>query len=200
MIANTTVSIIVPMYNNEQFITETIQSVLNQTYNDFEMLIVDDCSNDKSVSIVESFCKKDARIKLIKLENNSGAAFARNKAISVANGRYIAFLDADDLWKKDKLKKQIEFMDAKKCGFSCASYEVIAEDGTDLQKKIKMLPKLDYKGFLTNNLLQTVGIMIDRNIVSDELIKMPDLRRRQDAATWLQILKSGHECTVLKIH
>lgn len=193
-IYNNMVTIITPMYNDANFIEETIESVLKQTYKDFELIIIDDCSYDKSVDIVKKYQEKDDRIILYRLNKNSGAAIARNKGLELAKGRFISFLDADDLWKVDKLEKQINIMKNEKYAFSCASYEVISEEGVNLNKKITMLPKVDYKGFLTNNLLQTVGIMIDRNQVENKLITMPNLRRRQDAATWLQILKSGYNC------
>ena len=97
------VSIITPVYNVEKFIGETIESVINQTYTEWEMILVDDCSTDKSAEIIKSFCKRDSRLKYHKLEINSGAAVARNTALDMAKGRYIAFLDSDDLWEKDKL-------------------------------------------------------------------------------------------------
>ena len=107
---NDLISIITPSYKSERFIAQTIESVLVQTYKEWEMIIVDDVSPDNSNEIIEEYCKKDSRIKLIKLEKNSGPAVARNRAIEEANGRYIAFLDADDLWYPEKLEKQISFM------------------------------------------------------------------------------------------
>ena len=104
------VSIITPTYNSEKFISETINSVLNQTYTNWELLITDDCSTDKTVEIVESYVKKDCRIKFFSLKKNSGAAIARNNSIKNSKGRYISFLDSDDLWLKNKLELQINFM------------------------------------------------------------------------------------------
>ena len=115
-----------------------------------------------------------------------------------ASGRFIAYLDADDIWLPNKIKEQVEFMLERNIGFSCTSYQVIDDNGKELNKQIYMLPEVDYVGFLTNNLLQTVGIMVDTNIVDKELLVMPDIRRRQDAATWLQILKAGYKCYGLK--
>lgn len=123
-----------------------------------------------------------------------GAARARTRAMQEGTGRYVAYLDADDIWKSDKLEKQVKFMQQQKIGFSCTSYEVINNDGKPLNKYIHMLPKVNYVGFLTNNLLQTVGIMVDTGIVEKKYLVMPDIRRRQDAATWLQILKAGYDC------
>ena len=191
---NNTVSIIMPAYNCQKYIAESIESVKKQTYQEWELLIVDDCSTDNTCRIVRTYAEDDDRIRLYNQSDNLGAGAARNRGLFESTGRYVAYLDADDIWYPDKLSKQIEFMDSKNAGFSCTSYEVIGDEGNLLNKKVHMLPKVDYVGFLTNNLLQTVGIMVDTTIVSKECLVMPNLRRRQDAATWLQILKEGHAC------
>ena len=188
------VSIITPSWNSEKYIADAIKSVQQQTYQNWEMIIVDDCSSDNTVRTVEKIAKEDLRIRIFKQDVNKGAAKARNRSLCECTGRYIAYLDADDIWKKDKLEKQVKFMRDHECGFSCTSYEVIDDEGTPLNKEVHMLPKVDYVGFLTNNLLQTVGIMVDINIIDKKYLMMPDLRRRQDAATWLQILKAGYKC------
>ena len=188
------VSIITPSWNSENYIVDTIKSVQNQIYKNWEMIIVDDCSTDHTVDIIEAIAKEDPRIKLIKQPVNGGAAKARNISLNEATGRFIAYLDADDIWKPDKLEKQVSFMKSKPCSFSCTSYEVVDDDGKPLNKQVHMLPEVDYVGFLTNNLLQTVGIMVDIDIVDRKYLEMPDIRRRQDAATWLQILKAGYKC------
>ena len=188
------VSVITPTYNSAEYMEETIRSVQGQTYTNWEMIIVDDCSTDNTCEIVENIISTDNRIKLIKQEHNQGAGAARTLAMKKSTGKYIAYLDADDIWMPDKLEKQVRFMSEKNIGFSCTSYEVIDNEGKSLKKYIHMLPKVDYVGFLTNNLLQTVGIMVDTEIVDKNCLVMPDIRRRQDAATWLQILKAGHDC------
>ena len=124
---NDLVSIIMPSYNTEQYIAETIQSVINQTYQNWELIIVDDCSTDNTDTVVGKI--KDSRIRYLKNEKNSGAAVSRNKALREANGRWVAFLDSDDLWKPEKLEKQISFMMKKKCYFSYTNYEEIDADG-----------------------------------------------------------------------
>ena len=188
------VSIITPSWNSEKYIEKTIESVQKQTYMNWEMIVVDDCSTDRTVEIVEKISKEDPRVRIIRQEINGGAAKARNRSLCEATGRYIAYLDADDIWKSTKLEKQVEFMKAHHCGFSCASYEVIDDEGRALNKEVHMLPSVDYVGFLTNNLLQTVGIMVDTSIIDKKYLVMPDIRRRQDAATWLQVLKAGYKC------
>ncbi|MDO4492077.1 MAG: glycosyltransferase family 2 protein [Lachnospiraceae bacterium] len=192
------VSIITPLYNSERYVADTIRSVQAQTYQNWEMILVNDCSTDSSVQIVEEFAAKDPRIRLLHQKEQGGAAKARNHALECAEGRFIAYLDSDDLWKPDKLEKQVRFMKKKKIGFSCTSYEVIDDAGKSLDKQVYMLPKVDYVGFLTNNLLQTVGIMADLTVVDRKYLVMPDMRRRQDAATWLQVLKAGFCCYGMK--
>lgn len=193
------VSVITPSWNSEKYIKRTIESVQKQTYSNWEMIIVDDCSSDKTVEIVEGIAKKDKRIRVLRQSTNSGAGAARTRAMQNATGRFIAYLDADDIWKPDKLEKQVRFMCEKNCAFSCTSYEVIDNVGKPLHKYVHMLPKVDYIGFLTNNLLQTVGIMVDTEKVDKKYLVMPDIRRRQDAATWLQVLKAGFDCYGLDI-
>lgn len=188
------VSIVTPSYNSEKYIMNTIRSVIAQTYANWEMIIVDDCSSDGTVELVENISRSEPRVKVYRQKENGGAGKARNRATELAKGDYIAYLDADDIWKPEKLERQIDFMIKNKCVFSCTSYEVIDNEGKPLNKEIHMLPKVDYVGFLTHNLLQTVGIMVDVTVVDKKYLMMPDIRRRQDAATWLQILKAGYEC------
>ena len=188
------VTVITPTWNSEKYICEAIKSVQSQTYKNWEMIIVDDHSTDTTVEIVKEIAKRDFRIRIIENKHNQGAAIARNIAVENKTGRYVAYLDSDDRWKTEKLEKQIKFMKDKDCGFSCTSYDVIDNFGNKLNKTIYMLNKVDYKKYLTNNLLQTVGIMVDTYKINEKFLKMPNIRRRQDAATWLQILKAGYPC------
>lgn len=182
-----------PLYNGEAWLEEAIGSLRAQSYQNWELIVVDDASTDKGPALAERFCALDSRIRLLHLAENNGAAVARNRALEQVSGRYVAYLDADDRWRPDKLEKQLRFMEERGCGFSCSSYQVMEENGR-LRRKVQMPPKLDYKGFLSHNLLQTVGVMVDLEKVNRDLLVMPNLRRRQDAATWLQILKAGHCC------
>ncbi len=194
MLENKIVSIITPVYNCEKFLENTIQCVLKQNYTDWELLLVDDCSSDHSASIALEYAKKDSRIKYFKLEENSGAAIARNYALNKSKGRFIAYLDADDLWKRDKLEKQVAFMLDNHYAFTCTDYEKIKEDGESLNKIIKIPKKVNYNLFLRNTIIQTVGVMVDTNITGKTVLEMPNIKRRQDAATWCQILKAGYDC------
>lgn len=188
------VTIVTPSWNSGKYIKETIVSVQAQTYQNWEMIIVDDCSTDNTVDIVKEISEKDPRVRILVQDINGGAAKARNRSMQAGTGRFVAYIDADDIWKPEKLEKQVFFMKSKNCGFTCTSYEVIDDNGKPKKKYIHMLPKADYKEFLTNNLLQTVGIMVDTQKIDKKYLIMPDIRRRQDAATWLQILRAGHEC------
>lgn len=188
------ISIITPVYNCEKLIGNTIETVINQTYTNWEMLLVDDCSTDNSEKIIEEYIRKDNRVKYFKLEQNSGAAVARNYALEKSEGRFIAYLDSDDLWKPEKLEKQVDFMLKHNYAFSCTDYEKIDEQGNSLNKIVKIPQKVDYNLFLRNTIIQTVGVMVDTNITGKELLVMPNIRRRQDAATWCQLLKNGFNC------
>ena len=183
-----------PSYNAEKHVMEAIQSVRSQTMTEWELLVSDDCSTDETRAVVEKAAKEDSRIHLFTLKKNSGAAAARNNSLINARGRYIAYLDADDIWFPEKLEHQIAFMEERNAAFSCCAYEVIDEDGNPMGRTVRMLDECNYWGFLTHNLLQTVGIMIDSERIDRNLLIMPLLRRRQDAATWLQILRAGYIC------
>ena len=145
------VSIITPAYNAAACIAETIECVLAQTYTNWEMLIVNDCSKDDTAEIVQSYVVKNKHIKLINLQQNSGAAAARNTAIKNAKGRYIAFLDSDDLWKKEKLQKQIGFMQQNRYAFTYTSYEHFKETKENIQNQVQIPKSLNYKQALKGN-------------------------------------------------
>lgn len=184
---NNLVSVITPSYKSERFISQTIESVLDQTYTKWEMIIVDDLSPDNSNEIVEKYCKKDSRIKLIKLNKNSGPAVARNRAIEESNGRYISFLDADDLWKSEKLEKQIKFMQDKDCSLSYSAYETMSEEGVFDNNIINPPLKLSYKDLLKSNHIGCLTAIYDTQKV--DKIFMPLIDKRQDYGLWLKILR-----------
>lgn len=188
------VSIITPVYNCAKLLPKTIESVISQTYKNWEMILVDDCTPDNSAEIIKNYMKDEPRIKYFKLDNNSGAAVARNKALELSKGRFIAYLDADDLWKPEKLEKQVDFMIKNDYAFTCTDYEKINEDGDPLNKIVKIPKEVNYNLFLRNTIIQTVGVMVDTNKTGKKLLVMPNIRRRQDAATWCQLLKNGFNC------
>ncbi|BBY80089.1 putative teichuronic acid biosynthesis glycosyltransferase TuaG [Mycolicibacterium pulveris] len=185
-------SVITPTFNCRNYVEEAIASVQSQTYDNWELVIVDDCSEDHTFELVQRVAQNEPRIRLFRHEIRKGAGPARTRALEEAKGRFIAYLDADDIWYPRKLEVQVNFMIENCCGFSCTSYEVISDSGKRMNKSVHMLPRAGYLDYLTNNLLQTVGIMIDTDVVPKDLLRMPPLERRQDVATWLQILKAGH--------
>ncbi|MCR4776461.1 MAG: glycosyltransferase [Saccharofermentans sp.] len=185
------VSIITPVYKCEKYIAETIKSVQSQTYSNWELLLVDDCTPDNSPEIIQEFAKSDSRIRYIRLKENSGAAVARNEGLEASNGRFIAYLDADDIWLPEKLERQISFMKENNVQFSCCDYEKIEDDGTPLNKVVHMPKTITYEQLLRNTIIQTVGVIVDLDTVDKKLLVMPNIRRGQDSATWLQLLKNG---------
>jgi len=183
------ISIIVPVYNAGKFIKETIESVLNQSFTDFELLLIDDVSTDDSEKIIKEI--KDTRIRYIKQSENKGAWAARNRGLLEAKGRYIAFLDADDLWDKDKLKKEYEFMQQEDAGFVFTGYEFADEAGKGTGAIVKVPHTLDFKHALNNTNIFTSTVLIDREKIGDDLIKMPHIKS-EDTATWWRILMAGN--------
>lgn len=181
------ISIIIPTYNCGAFIGETIESVQNQTYPKWEMIIVDDCSKDNTFDVVQKYQNIDKRIKYYQLEKNSGAAVARTKAMQLAIGAYIAFLDSDDLWYPEKLEVQLKFMVKKQINFSCTSYEKINADGTPLNKIIKSKVKVDYNRVLLDCPVGNSTVMYNVNKMGKFVV--PNIRKRNDDALWLQMLK-----------
>ncbi len=188
---NNKVSIITPSYNSFNFIGETINSVIAQTYENWEMIIVDDCSKDNSVELIREYVKKDSRIKLIQNEVNKGAAETRNEALKVAKGRFIAFLDSDDLWLPSKLEIQLEFMQENNYPISFTEYELIDEEGKALKKYVRTLKCIDYKGYMKNTIIGMSTSMIDTSIVNS--FNFVNIRTRQDAYLWITLLKRGHK-------
>jgi glycosyltransferase involved in cell wall biosynthesis len=180
------VSIITPSYNSAKFIGKTIESVLDQIYQNWEMIIVDDVSPDNSNEIIEEYCKKDTRIKLIKLEQNSGAAVARNRAIKEARGRYIAFLDADDMWKSEKLEKQIKFMEKNNYSFTYTAYEKVVENGV-VSGSVGVPAKVSYSELLKTCVIGCLTAIYDVEKLGK--VYMPTNTKREDFATWLNVLK-----------
>lgn len=183
---NSLVSIITPCYNSEKFIAETIKSVQNQTYQNWEMLITDDGSTDTSVEIIKDFIKKDDRIKLYQIQN-SGAAVARNHSIKNAKGTFIAFLDSDDIWLPTKLEKQLNFMQTHQYAFTFTSYQRMDEEGVLLKKEVKCQHKLSYKNMLSSNKIGCLTAVYNQEMLGK--IYMPLIRKRQDYGLWLKILK-----------
>tara|TARA_B100000131_G_scaffold321044_1_gene370715 strand:- start:314 stop:1066 length:753 start_codon:yes stop_codon:yes gene_type:complete len=183
------VSIITPSYNSERFISDTINSVIEQTYDNWELIIVDDASYDQTPKIIKRFLSKESRIKAIFLKENIGPSEARNQAIRIAKGRFIAFLDSDDLWLPNKLDAQINYMITNSVGFSFTSYIQISEDGLNHLKDIHVPARINYNSYLKNTIIGCLTVVLDKRIVGD--FEMPKIRSSHDMALWLMILKQG---------
>ncbi len=181
------ISIITPTYNCGSFIAATIDSVLAQTYENFEMIIVDDCSTDNTKDVVNKYTDTDKRIKYYCLEVNSGAAVARTEAMKLAEGEYMAFLDSDDIWTPEKLEKQLKFMKDNDYAFTSTDYEQIDEEGNSLNRVIKTVKKISYNRLLLDCPVGNSTVMY--NVEKMGKFEVPNIRKRNDDALWLQMLK-----------
>ncbi|MBE5749322.1 MAG: glycosyltransferase family 2 protein [Clostridiales bacterium] len=181
------VSIITPTYNCAKFIARTLDSVKAQTYQNWEMIIVDDRSQDNTKEIVEEYMKNDSRIQYHLLDENSGAAVARTTAMKLAKGSYMAFLDSDDIWLPDKLERQIKWMNDNGYAFSCTAYEQIDEEDNLLNRTIKTIKKTNYNRLLLDCPVGNSTVVYDVEKMGK--FEVPNIRKRNDDALWLQMLK-----------
>lgn len=181
------VSVIMPLYNCAAFITDTIHSLQSQTYENWELVAVDDCSTDNTAEIVKALAAEDARIRYFCLEKNSGAAVARTTSMEHAEGEYMAFLDSDDLWHPEKLKRQLAFMQDNDYAFSCTSFAQINEQGEPLGKIKRCIPKTGYNRLLLDNPVGNSTVMY--SVKKMGKFTVPNIRKRNDYALWLKMLK-----------
>lgn len=186
-----TVSIIVPVYNAENYIRETVASVEAQTFGDWELLLVEDGSGDGSRQMVEALLleKADRRLHLL-LQENAGAAAARNHGLREARGRYIAFLDADDFWSPDKLEKQLALMEEKEAAFSFTGYEFADENGAGTGRIVRVPGTIRYRQALRNTTIFTSTVMFDTERIRKEKLWMPEVKS-EDTALWFRVLREG---------
>ena len=189
---NELISIIIPMYNCSPYFDETISSVIAQTYANWEALCVDDCSTDDTYQKALSYAEKDPRIKVYKNEKNAGPSLSRNFALEKSSGRYVAFLDSDDVWMPEKLQKQLNFMEKTGASVCITDYMTIEEDGT-FRNIVSVPERTSYKQFLSNTLTCSHTVLIDTAKVDRTLLVMPDIKAGQDFAAWLQITRAGHD-------
>lgn len=184
------VSIITPNYNCERFIAKTIESVLAQSYQNWEMLIQDDCSKDASIRIAMEYAKKDSRIKLYNNGSNCGAAITRNNALKHAQGNWIAFLDSDDLWLSSKLEEQLLFMTTNGYDFSYHGYSEIDEDNHDLGVMVGGKKKVGVIGMYLCCWPGCLSVMYNAKKVG--LVQITDVKKNNDTALWLKIIKKNN--------
>lgn len=183
------VSIITPSYNSEKFISQTINSILNQTYSNWELIITDDCSTDNTLSILEEYAKKDGRIKIYKLKVNAGAALARNNSLKYCNSNYVTFIDSDDSWDKEKLFLQLAFMQKNNYPISFTSYRLLNESGEELNRIVPVKKEINYNSYLKNTIIGMSTSMVNTNLTGP--LKFKDIRTRHDAYLWITLLKKG---------
>lgn len=185
------VSILVPMYNAVGTLKETIDSVLNQTYENWEIILMDDCSTDNTFEYAKHICANDERIKVFKMLENGGPGAATKEAFKHASGDYIAFIDADDLWSSEKLEIQINFMRENGYNFTCTDYRWIDSNGEDLHKVIKCRKVADYKTILKCCPIGSSTVIVTKELLSS--VDIPIIRKNNDYALWLKLLKNGNK-------
>lgn len=183
------VSIIMPCYNAERYVAQSIESVLAQTYDNWELLITDDGSTDKSVEIISKYCAKDDRINVLVPDEHQGIARTRNMSISRAKGRFMAFLDSDDIWYPEKLEKQVGYMLENDLAFTYSSYEVIDYQGNPKHKVVKDAGVMSYKRYLRNTIICCGTVMVDREKTGH--FATPIIKTSEDMSLWLSIMKKG---------
>lgn len=190
---NELISIIVPVYNAEKFIVETMDCVLAQTCPHWELLLVEDGSSDSTVELIERYVseKQEKRIRLVRQPSNMGAARARNRGLREASGRYIAYLDADDLWAPEKLERELAFLKEKEAAFVFTGYEFADERGEGTGKIVRVPETLTYKQALSNTTIFTTTVMFDTEKIDKELLEMP-VMKSEDTALWWKVLRSGY--------
>lgn len=184
------VSVIMPVHNAEKYLQQAVDSIKGQTYLHWELWMVNDHSSDNSASIMQQLAASDARIHAIHLDSNKGSAFARNIGIEKAAGKYVAFLDADDMWKPEKLAVQVDHMNKNNSVLSCTAYDTMQSDGQAMGRIIGVKKEVRYRQLLKNNTIGCLTVMYDAEKLGKQY--MPDIRKRQDYGLWLQILRQGH--------
>lgn len=191
---NETVSIVVPVYHAENYIRETMDSVRAQTYKDWELLLVVDGREDPTIDVIEHYMKEkqEARIRLLIQESNKGAALARNRGVQEAKGRYIAYLDADDLWKPEKLTRELAFLEKEQAAFVFTGYEFADESAVGLGKVVQVPKKLTYKEALKNTTIFTSTVLFDTEKIPKAMLEMPNMRS-EDTALWWKVLRNGYD-------
>ncbi len=192
------VSIVTPCYNSSPYIIDCIASVKAQTYSKWEMIIVDDASTDNSISIIRKFIEGDPRFNLISLNENIGAAKARNVGLDLCTGSYLAFLDSDDIWEINKLDEQLRFMQSNNYSISFTSYKIIDEDGQYRDKIVQSIPIVNFETYLKNTIIGFSSSIINLSLIREKII-FRNIRTRQDADMWITLFKKGYVAHGLNI-
>jgi len=182
------VSVVIPAYNCAPYVEQSIRSVLNQPLAELEVIVVDDASTDATARVLERLAREDARLRVLSLPQNSGQGACRNRGVRAARGRYLAFLDADDLWLADKLTRQLDFLRRHGLAFCFCGYGTIDEHGEVLIADLKIPRQTDYLSLLRSNTICPSSVVYDRQLLDD--IIMPERpRRREDLISWLEVAR-----------
>lgn len=190
------ISIILPVYNAERYINRTITSILQQTYTDFELIAIDDCSTDSSLQKLKEWETKDRRIKVLTNTHNLGVADTRNKGTATAKGMYICFIDSDDTWHSDKLAQQLEWMQRTGSDFSCTEYDMVDDEGRFIKHRSVYTQAIQYDDLLKENYIICSSVMIKTDLAKQH--SMNGTYVHEDYIYWLDLLKTGARGTVLQ--
>ncbi|MCA0935179.1 glycosyltransferase [Vibrio alginolyticus] len=185
------VSIVTPTYNSENYIVHTVDTVLSQTYTDWELIIIDDCSTDDTPRLLEQLTRLDSRIKVFSLDSNQGSGVARNKGISLAQGQYLAFLDSDDLWMPNKLEVQVNYLKNKSSGICHTAFVFVDEQGQPRRGAVSVSERVDLLQNLKSTEIGTSTAVINRELVLGDIL-FSKLRARQDLQLWISLLGRGY--------
>ena len=188
------ISVVMPAYNAEKYIAKSIESVLNQTYKNIELIVVNDCSKDKTEEIIKRYCKQDARVRNYTNQINSGVSFSRNFGVEQANGEWVAFLDSDDIWKEEKLQKQIDLLKREKMEpvlvYTGSSF---IDENENPYSYVRQVPEtVSYKRLLNQNVISCSSVLAKKEILSS--VKMEYDKMHEDFLVWLKILKNFNVC------
>ncbi len=190
------VSVIVPCYNCEKLVAETINSIINQSYSDFEIITIDDCSKDNTLKVLKDLAEKDKRIIVIENQKNMGVALTRNNGVKVAKGEYIAFLDSDDIWHRDKLKIQMEYMLSNDVDMTATSYELYDESMENIINSYQVAEDISYNTLLYENVIGLSTVVMKKDVFN--LYKMTNKYIHEDYELWLKLLKNGFKISGIK--
>ena len=189
------VSIILPVYNSERYINRTVTSILQQTFADFELIAIDDCSTDSSLMLLKEWAQQDARMQIIPNVQNLGVADTRNRGIAQANGKYICFIDSDDTWQNNKLEQQLAFMQQTNSDFSCTAYAMVDDEGRFIKNRMISKQQIVLADLLKENYICCSTVMLKTEIAKQHSMNSSYIH--EDYVYWLELLQNGAKGAVL---
>jgi len=187
---NEKISVIVPAYNAERYLEQTVRSAMSQTHSNIEILIIDDCSKDQTLAIAQRIAAQDARIRVLQNETNQGVAETRNRGIAEAQGGYIALLDSDDIWEPDKLERQLVLLQTTQADFAYCAYDFIDAEGKNLQRAYEAPKAIDFRGLLTENVIGCSTVLAKKELMQEHPFSLGV--HHEDYLLWLTLLQKGY--------